>query len=687
MFEGDYTVNVTGLTDSPLTGSVTVANEKVAKIELLGEVAPVSAGNKQVATVAYRVLNQYGEDVTSSPLATSISWTGSNGVVATDNDKGVVNLANTVDFKSGDKVALTGINASTNTVVSSVVTVSDASAIDTTDFAGLYNKDGKEISGSLEATDFALLLTSKDQYGRVADAAQVNNDVLFTSSNPSILAIDKAYDGQGANKDKVGLKFTEGTNYSKGGKVIVTAISKTTGKVSQFEVNVKASPALETFTLGTPAQVVAAGETVTLPFTAVDQYGNAVTKYDEINGNVSLPSGTQLSKAADGSAVLKYTAPNSKGIQILVATVNGTGKVSQLTIDVKEKAYPATIESLNDVTTTLASTGSVDLELDNFVVKDQYGRTFDLTDKLSDTPELGKYQIVATDEANNNAVDVDSEALTANNGVITLSGANKGSEDVTFKLQQSVANTSGVYSFQDVATSPIKKTFNVVDKSVYSSYEIGDVAALYADGSATDYTRTLKVYGVRADGTKVLLPKSYYTVITNTNNVAYNAADGTLNAVLDATDDATTIGDDQQLTTKVTVIVDGLDAPATLTKDVVVSSVAPAADKIEFTDAVTNGTASIAESDLSGAAVDADSLNAVLKVTDQYGVEVSAPAPKITVTNVKDAGVTHTFAVASNGTTATDITGADAGDTFTVTYLLDGKTTAVKFTVVAPVTP
>ncbi|OQP08468.1 hypothetical protein B1691_15280, partial [Geobacillus sp. 47C-IIb] len=272
LFEGEYTVNVTGLADQALTGSVKVENEKVAKIELLGEVAPINAQNKKQATVAYRVFNQYGEDITKSPLASSISWTASNGVDAQDDDKGVLTLTNTSDFKTGDKVAITGINVSTNTVVSGVVTISDASATDTVEFVGIYNKDGKEFSGDLAVGDFVLLLNAKDQYGNDVNASKVNDDVVFTSSNPSVLTIDKAYDGQGKDKDKIGLKFTAGPNYANGGKVIITAISKTSGKVAQFEVNVKAAPALDTFTLGTPTEIVAAGEKVKLPFTAVDQY-------------------------------------------------------------------------------------------------------------------------------------------------------------------------------------------------------------------------------------------------------------------------------------------------------------------------------------------------------------------------------------------------------------------------------
>jgi trimeric autotransporter adhesin len=689
LFEGEYTVNVTGLADQTLTGSIAVENEKVAKIELLGDVAPLviaQDGTKKTATVAYRVLNQYGEDITKSPLATSINWTASNGVVANDDDKGVLTLTNTVDFKTGDKVALTGINPSTNTVVSSVVTVSDASATDTVQFDGIYNKDGKEFSADLSVGDFALLLTAKDQYGKTVDASKVNNDIVFTSSNPSVLAVDKAYDGQGKDKNQVGLKFTAGPNYANGGKVIITAISKTSGKVSQFEVDVKAAPTLDTFSLGAPTEVVAAGETVKLPFTAVDQYGNTITKYDAINGKVTLPSGATLKKDASGNAILEYKAPNTKGLQVLVATVVGSGKVSQLTIDVKEAAYPATIESLKDVTTTLAKDGSVKIGLSNLVVKDQYGRTFDLKGKLAATATaVGQYKIVATD-SDNGAVKVADAAtsaeITADNGTITITGFEKGSEDVTFKLQQSVADGQGGYEFKDVATSPLKVTFNTVEKAAFTSFEVGEIGTLYADGPFTTHERALKVYGVKADGTKVELPSSYYTVITDTNAVTYNHTTGKLNAVY--ANNAQAFGTKDEITSKVTVVVDGFETPTTITKDVVISKVSPKADKIEFTDAVSNGVASIAVSKLNDKDTDAEEFKAILKVTDQYGVVID-PTPIITVTNVNektvDTNPDDRLTVNNNGTTTVDIEKVEAGDTFTVTYLLDGKTATVKFTV------
>ncbi|WP_251030951.1 hypothetical protein [Exiguobacterium sp. s196] len=673
LFEGDYTVSVSGLSDEALTKTVSVMNEKVASIELGSTTAP-AAVDKKSAKVGYKVMNQYGEDITAAPLASGIDWTASNGVTATDDNKGVLTLT-AAEIKKGDMIALTGINASTNTVISKVITIADVAVADSLAFDKVYHADNKELSGSTPATEFALLVDAKDQYGTSLTADQVNEGFIFTSSNPSVLTLgaDPAASGLGADKKAVGLKFTAGANYAQGGKVIITAISKATGKVSQYEVNVAAAPALATFNISAPSTLVAAGETVEIPFSAVDQFGKAITKYDDINGKVNFSSNKlKLVKGKDGVAVLEYTA-GAKGLDVQVVTVPASGKVSQLSIDVKEAAYAATIESLKDVNTTVAAGGTVDIKLANLVVKDQYGRTMDLKDKLASSPAAGKYRVVAIDaDGGAGAVNVSPAEITANDGVITISGSSKGTEEVTFKLQEYKAGTPA--TFVDVVTSPLKVTFTTVDKSAYTSFEIADVATLYTDGSATTHKQDLKVYGVKADGSKVLLPASYYTVITDTKELVY--ADGKLNSVL-----SEVAGADTTKTSKVTVVVDGEKSPVTLMKDVTLSDVAPKAETIEFKkNTVVDGVAKFAAAQLAST-TDATALKAILEVTDQYGVKFSEISPVLTVTNLVDnTDPKNDLKVdpKTNGTTSVDIQAANATDTFVVTYLLDGKTVTVK---------
>ncbi|MDE3840264.1 hypothetical protein C0966_13065 [Bacillus methanolicus] len=665
LFEGEYTVNVTGISKEALSGSVKVENEKVAKIELLGEVAPLTADGKK-ATVAYRVLNQYGEDITKSPLSTGLTWTASNGITAEDDDKGTLTLTSAGTFKVGDKVALTGINAATNTVVTGVVTISNASVVDTVEFQGLYHKDGKELTSDATITDFALLIDAKDQYGKAVKAAQVNSDVLFTSSNPSLVSVKTAKDGQGKDKNQVGLELQFGENSSLGGKAIITAISKTTGKVSQFEVNVKAATKLDSFSMTAPAEIVAAGDTVKIPFTAVDQYGNTLTKFKEITGlTLSATDNVKpvLKPDENGNAYLEYK-PATKGTKVIIATTS-TGKVSQLTLDVKEAAEAVTIESLKDVTTTVAVGGKAEVTVKNLEVKDQYGRTFKLADNL------GTYKVVPAETENNDSVKVSGE-ISSTNDKIVVEGVKKGSEEITLTLQK---------GGKDVATSPIKVTFNVTDKTAFTSYEVADVATIYANTDET-YARELKVYGLTEKGEKVLLPASNYTVHTSGSLLTYNKETGKLDVAKTADELEAAFKDKTELKSTVTIVVDAADKPVTLTKEITLSNVAPKADKVEFdSEKVKEGVASVAATDLS---TDNDSaaLKGVLKVTDQYGFTYNPENVVFTVTNLVDAKEDDTqITVDKNGTSVVDVKGASKGDTFAVTYIVDGKTASVKFRV------
>jgi hypothetical protein len=666
LFEGDYTLTVSGLTEAPVTKTVKVENEKVGAITFSSTTAPV-ASNKLSAKVNYKVANQYGEDITSSPLAASIQWTASNGVTAEDDNKGVLTLSSAAELKKGDLIAVTGINVSTNTVLSQAITIADVAVADSLTFSNIFHKDGKELAGSTPGAEFALLLNGVDQYGKALTETEVNEGFIFTSSNPAVLNVNGVVAGLGADKKQTGLRFTEGANYAKGGTVIITAISRSTGKVAQYQVNVKAAPAVAKFDISAPAELVAANETVAVPFVAVDQFGAQVTKFDDLNGKVSFSSNKlNLVKGKDGVAVLEYTA-GAAGFDVQVATVPASGHVSQFQVDVKAAAYAATIESLKDVKTTLAVGGEEVITYENIVAKDQYGRTFDLKGKLAS----GGLSVQVTEaDAVAGAVSV-AGTLTSNSTSITLSGVAKGSEDVTFSLY----NGSEV-----VATSPLKVNFTTVDKSAYNSFEVAEVGTLYADGPENTHTQDLKVYGVKADGSKVLLPASYYTVITD-SKVAHDAA-GKLNSVLAAGADVFT--NSSSTTSTVTIVVDGEKTPVTLTKVVTISNVAPKANVVEFKkDTVVDGVAKFTVTDLE-TDNDAAKLSSILKVTDQYGVAIDSVEPTLTVTNLVDnSGETNKLAVESNGTKVVDITGADVKDTFIVTYLLDGKTVTVKGLVVA----
>src|SRR5690606_30188099 len=90
---GDYTVNVSGLSEKVLTGSVKFEAQKVASIEILSDIAVVSKNpetgvftSDDTATVGYVVKDQYGTDITDTTnLTTNANTvTAANGTITLD---------------------------------------------------------------------------------------------------------------------------------------------------------------------------------------------------------------------------------------------------------------------------------------------------------------------------------------------------------------------------------------------------------------------------------------------------------------------------------------------------------------------------------------------------------------------------------------------------------------------------
>ncbi|MGM9923454.1 MAG: S-layer homology domain-containing protein, partial [Bacillus sp. (in: firmicutes)] len=713
---GEYTVDVTGLTDKTLSGSVKVENEKVDKIEVLSEYAPVADHkywDEYVATVGYRVLNQYGEDITSSDLAKDIEWTTAKGSKVADNNKGTLYIKSYDGFKIGDKVVLTGVNKATSTVGTKTVTISEIAAAKTVEFNGIYNEAGKEFDSTYSAKDYTLLFSLTDQYGNAMKKLKDAEDIVFISSNPSLIDVDGVQAGQGANQDQLGLKFKAGENYSKGGTATITAVSKSFGTTFTFDVNVKAEATLDTFTLLEPTDIVVKGETVKIPFKAVDQYGNVLTKYKDLKGKVRFLDSENnvpdypdhnmdtptLKEDNNGNAYLEYTASET-GNHVISATVISTDKVSTIQINVKEAAYAATVDSVKDLNTNLAVGATEEIGLENLVIKDQYGRTFDLKN--------GDYKVVVKEEnKDGGSISVSDDEITSNN-TVTVSADAKGTEDLVI----SIIDKNG----KEISTSPLNVTFNVLDKTDFKSYEVAPMNSMYLGAELLDknlgeskYAKTVDVYGITANGTKVMLPKDkdWYTVIP----AKFEGATSILgskpilayqNGKLYPSFETVEIGEafldaylqqgKKEITTSIKVVIDGNGNTPTINQDVVISLVAPTAKKVEVnSDSLVDGSAYVLGSTLNSQSSDVATLATVLDAEDQYGVVMDlskkelAKDVSVTVTNIHDANKgeknSTDFTVKNNGTPGLDISGAERGDKFTATFVVGNQSVQAQFTV------
>jgi putative cell wall-binding protein len=624
--EGEYTVTVTGLTDEALTAKATVSNEKVAKIEIPSKNAVLDRNDNTIVTAAYKVYNQYGEDITNT--VGGLVYTASKGTVTPDKDALKIDADSA--FAVDDKVTVSIIDPVNNIAVSQTLTVVKAQ-VSEVKILGLYNTDKKAYAESLSAdatiNDYKLIVEAKDQYGSaVTDPALVTSDVVVTESNSSVVKAGVfsklAIDG----KDKLVLSLSGPLS---AGTSKISIISKFTGKMASFDVVVKEAPKIDIVTLQAP-EIAVAGETFEIPFAAKDQYGNAVTKADTLN------KGTQITVLPDtvsarfeqdyvkntAKLVVDATKMTAKGT-IRLVVVTGTGKTAQLSINAGDKAVPTVIAGVKDFVATLAETATAQLKIDNITVYDQYGRSIDLPDG---------YSIKTTSS------DTAKVSLSGNLPAIVYA-ASKGSSAITLELVKDGTVVAGsAYTFM----------CKVVEKADIASYELADFAKLYEVAPADSlYAVPVKVYGVMADGSKVVIPSTYYSVIVNdvamvdgqpTEIVRYDYNSGSL-----VSSKGYQWGNTAERKVPVIVIVESANGPVTLTKDVTVSNEAPVPVVLSLEDGIKTGAvvegngvvsvdlakleeafdnkadvpdAEITEQDVYELIVD------VVKAIDQYGVEL-----------------------------------------------------------------
>lgn len=666
--KGEYTVSVAGLETEALTGKVAVENETVASIDLLSDKAPVVVDGNGVivgATVGYKVVNQYGEDLTNS--TPDINWTSSAGT-ANDDNKGLVGLQHA--FQKGQQVVLTGVDAASSKVVTKTLTIVDAATPSEITFDGVYNANNAELNAGLASfDDFVILFDAKDQYGNPVSKAALENDFIVTSSNPLVATVDHngaaspapvVLEDAGANGDSLGLQLVKpgnGTNIA--GTTTIRLINKFTGKAFTFDVTVAQAVVVDNFTISAPADTIAEGDVVELAFTALDQHGN---EYKDKAGleAIKFPLGSGVEWAYDYVAkksVLKYTAP-AAGKKIITATLP-SGKVSTITLDVEAARKPVVVSKVVDLKGALSKGAETTLSVANLKVADQYGKAVAL-----DATFFAAYNIdVVAADGDDDKVALSANAITAHTGAgssITLAGAVKGTE----KLKISLSTKAGA----PIDASEIEITEKTVALSDISEYGIADVAKIY-DDQAAGYTVDFDVYGKLADGTKVVLADSDFTVNSATENLTYDSVTRTLDA------DSVAFGNASEVKGKVKVVI--VATGETIEKEVTITNVAPVATTFKTKTAgdvtVTNGVAVVAANNLTTAA-----LVGTFSATDQYGETYVINAPKVTFSNLKDADPTVALGVDNNGTAAAAITNAAAGDSFAMTIVLaDGKTASL----------
>ena len=277
--------------------------------------------------------------------------------------------------------------------------------------AGFVKKGTSEIVDTLPADfkskEWYMVFQALDQNGNVLAADTYDkDDVTFISDN--ILVVKELNEFALApitikGEEYKGVFVTPGIKVADGGEVTVTAIANKTGSKTNMNFVVGEDPVLVSFTFGAPAGVVADGDAVEIPFTAIDDKGNTITNFrtlakqetfNTLTFSASDDSKLTLSEKKDGTAKLVWKdkampwtdSQTTDGLDrpiSLTAIVVG-GETDNEMISVSDKRRPDAISAIkaDDVyvegaTITLKNT-------DSFRFLDQYGTLIDTDNDASD---------------------------------------------------------------------------------------------------------------------------------------------------------------------------------------------------------------------------------------------------------------------------------------------------------------
>jgi len=720
LVKGEYTIVAKGAASKDLSGKVSIEDERVAKIEIASDTAPsVRDENYQIEKVYvyYKVYNQYNEDVTKTA---SVSWSSSIGPVSDDPTNSRVEIdipQGNYYYQIGTQFTINGWISGTDVSINKTMKIGDVARASTVEVKQLYSADGKTLNvGLKDYSGFYLLLDVKDQYGNPVKAEKLNGpngELSVYSSNPALVDVRHAntnsypefFDNVGPDGNDLGLQLVKNENMgiAQEGTATITFSPKYGGQVTTYDIQVKKGAIVKDFKLLPPTKTVSAGETVTIPYSAVDYDGNPVTDYDAlVDSNIN---GVQLSglssdalrwekdPADNKKGVIKMTAPNRTGDVYLHAYAKASGQTSQLVINVKEAKVPAAVTTL-DTKTGLAIGAILEIKGEKIKSDDQFGhamtnddasffRNYNYKVELTNSGGLEMYKgnviadtykttvayLTSKDDSIKLFADPANISSTST-ATLKVSVVNKDGSDV--KVRNDRTNNDVNYTVRSVKEFPIR----IVKLNDIKTFEIADIShKLYDNIEQPQFSvnsKDVDVYGKLGDGTKIALPTDQYWVESQMKGVKVVRGDNVWNLYKVTTDGTGAQYGINEDTVKGTILVRiNNDDGTLLTKEIEVSKATPVPTVLKIESKVANNaylykyednllTASAAQ--LSGviAATGQTGLLGAVDVKDQYDVTRDRTG-SVVITQASRAALNGKYSVGDSITVQT-------GDTFTVTY-------------------
>ena len=326
---GDYTVAVTNDTVVLPSQTVTISQQKIAKIQILSTKLGVTTNAKtslQKGYATYAILDQYGVDITNGALANNVNF--QTGVGSIDAKKGLITITpasglNLMTFNSG--VTITAND--TNTGVSATATLAVTSQLGTLTnitLTGLTNVDNKVLTAGDTTDVFYAGFTATDISGNPTTNYTLmkqgliftgsNDDNSLTTSSPDVTA-KLVQDPKDSNKGVIEVRASSDT-VSVDMPLVITAMTWT-GSTSQINTTLHKQAEVDSFTLLAPADSIASGESKDIPFSALDQNGVKLTKFSDFPTELVTFNGLIKTRNVDGTLSLKNISLQKSNLVLL----------------------------------------------------------------------------------------------------------------------------------------------------------------------------------------------------------------------------------------------------------------------------------------------------------------------------------------------------------------------------------
>lgn len=683
--EGTYDVSVTGLTEAALAGSITVKNETLTSVELVGTNLIADPAIDKEGTLShsakmdFKTLNQYGERMTVSNPNVSCTFgkaevtktctATANGVVT------VKEIPTTLQI-IGTSGSIVLVQPDTGISVNTTVTYAASATAKTMTVAGLYNTSDEKImdmSGGDSVGDFVILATIEDQYGNALTASRLNdekNGITTTiAPNAGVTGVATTNDTAKRNvwtdmtidgKDYVALQLLG--DKAEAGTFNLTFVNPKAGLLANQSFTVSAGTFVKSLSVSATDSIYSDIKSE-LAFEAVDAEGNAITDYAKLKDLIgfTLASGTgtvAFEKQANGSAKLFFTPKTSltvgsknSTVVSFTATANKPTStnylVKPLTFTVYAKKVPKVITGVkSDVATAMAMTtgASITIKTSELVIEDQYSNV------MSDVSmsDIG---------FESNSVFTVEPSTTDKNYKFTLKTPGTAQESKVKFFIKDTTDKDG-----QLKNSSAEITVSAVDTQKASDIKIssimdGDVVK-YDEMNLFDNNKKVSVTG-KVSGKLVSIPESQFVVSGNTG---YNLGE------------ATSSNPAQTVTGTIEVTVDTKNGPVVTTKDYSFSNANPTVTKIEKKEV---------ENVAKAETLTNTQFVALFNIKDQYGDAITAATilktVKYDVTNVSD---NKAIVITHNATNDVKVTGAVKDDKLTITASKGTQTAVITVNIV-----